>query len=183
MNTNNLKLINQNTDKEINDIINEKFRYEYHKYKSYGKWRTVKSLCNWSYACHDTDYIGDIIDDKLYNGRLFNLESRNKDENIIHSFEYMYKNILKVIIEYEDKYKLVNSKSTLELSGPEMRFFIENFKIPSTIKRKQSIMSYLKSFIVDSYPLSHMQNYKFNIIDINIYLEDGNIFTLDELMK
>jgi len=170
-------------EQEKQDIINEKFRFEYHTSKSYGKWKTVKELCKWSYAIHDTDYISDIIDDKLYNGRVFNLDSRKDDETITRSFEYMYKNISKVTVNYEDKYKITSSNLTLELTGPEMRYFLENFKIPSSIKRKQSMLSYFKSFVVDSYPLSHTQSYNFNIKDITIYLEDGNTLSLAELSQ
>lgn len=170
-------------EQEKQDIINEKFRFEYHTSKSYGKWKTVKALCKWSYSIHDTNYIGDIIDDKLYNGRVFNLDSRQENETITRSFEYMYKNFSKIVIDYDDKYKFTNSNLTLEITGPEMRYFLENFKIPSSIKRKQSMMTYIKSFVVNSYPLSYTQYYNFNIKDITIYLEDGNTFCLSELME
>lgn len=163
----------------LEDIGNEIVRYIYHKDKSYGKWDKVKQLCKWSYAVYDTDYIGDMLDDKLYNGSLFNLELRDDETMIIRSYEYMYKNVKSITIEYTDK--VCNKDDTLSISGPEMFYFLENFKVPVGNKRVQSMYSYLKSFIIDSYPKSFITKSDYVIKEIDINLSDSNSLKLNEL--
>lgn len=186
MNSENIKLYlevkdNINYNKANDDYFDENYeiqRYNYHQKRDYGKWKDVKQLCNWSYANFDTDYLGDLVDNKLYKGRLFNDSNiSNSDNKYIRSYKYLYLNINKIIITYTKNKNLTE----LVLNGPEMRHLLENFKVPTKNKRIQSMYSYFKSFIYNTYPSSYKSLYNFNIIDINIYLDDDNIINLNDI--
>lgn len=164
----------------------EKSNYIYHGTKDTGKWVQVKELCNWSYALHDNNYLGDMLDNYLYNGRVFDESKRLENENIIQSYEFLYRNVSSIVIKYKDNKTDSNIVDglykTLQLTGPEMRYFLENFKMPTTTKRQQSYYNYFKSFIFSNvYPESYKTQYDFTIQSMEINMEDENTITMDEL--
>lgn len=193
MSKQNYKLLSQSnfnypkTDIEIKQSnAIEISNYIYNNTKNTGKWVQVKELCNWSYAQHDTNYLDDMLDNYLYNGRIFDNSKRTDNDNVVRSYEFLYRNVNSIVIKYKNNKNEIQIidrlHKTLRLTGPEMRYFLENFKIPTTVKRQQSYYNYFKSFIFSNvYPESHKTTYDFSILSIEINMEDGKTISLDEL--
>lgn len=172
----------------IREINEEEEDLDYHTSRNEGYWAIAKYLCRVSYAMFDTNYLSDEIDNIIHYDCMID-ESRDTETNLdyIKSYEYNYRNIKKVVIDYTlndndiDSYIFDNS---------ECHYILENLKIPNyNKKRTLSYMNYFKSFIFNNViPSSHHLSYDDKLLKftniwvhhekyvINFYNDDNGNF-------
>ena len=155
----------------------ESDRYDYFRLKNEGKYKMAKHLCQHSYAKFDTNYLGDEMDSILINGKMLEECDNTDTQKYIRSYEHMYSNVDKVIVELE----ILNTKVNKEFTGPEARHILENLKLPDYTKlQKTSYTDYFKSFIFsDVIPQSHQAPKDFT----NIRITNIWVHTTDTIMN
>ena len=144
-------------------------RYNYYRLKNEGKYKMAKYICQHSYAKFQTNYLGDEMDSILINGKLIDECDTTDTHKYIRSYEHMYQNVNKVIIELE----ILGTKVNKEFTGAEARHILENMKLPDYTKlQKPSYSDYFKSFIYNNViPQSHQPPKDFKNIHItNIWI-------------
>jgi hypothetical protein len=151
----------------------EKERYDYYRLKNKGKYKTAKHICQHSYAKFDTNYLGDEMDSILINGKMLEECDATDKQKYIRSYEHMYANVDKIIIELT----ILGTQVNKEFTGSEARHILENLKLPDYTKlHKQSYTDYFKSFIFSNViPQSHQEPTDFTNIKItNIWIHTND---------
>jgi hypothetical protein len=150
-------------------------RYNYYKLKNEGQYGLAKNICQYSYSNFNTNYLGDEMDSILINGKMIDECNDTDKQGYIRSYQHLYQNLKKVIIELE----ITDFKDQEEFTGAEARHILENMKIPDYTKlQKTSYTDYFKSFIFSNViPQSHQTTAgkDFKISNVWIHTSDAVI--------
>jgi len=136
-------------------------------------WTRAKDICNHMYATYDTDYLIDYLETE---SKRIKCELEYNDTDCDET-DFMTPTSI-IINGYKNKVS-----ENLYFKGHEMRYLIENFKMPvKSQMRKQSWGSYLYSFYSDTTPESYKYKSKyysdFDIQVINVFYPNDKLYSI-----